>query len=116
MISTSDMKFDLIVSDPPWEYQMRAGQGIAQDQYGTMSNRDLTNLRVGDLAADDCMMLLWTTTPKMPAAVRIMKAWGFQYKTVFLVWLKTTRDGTTAERPGATGHDQRLAAGAPRRF
>lgn len=90
-----DNKFQLIVCDPPWQYKKTAGQGIARDQYGTMSDDKLMRLSVQDLAADDCMFLMWATAPKMDSALRVMAAWGFQYKTVFLVWVKTTKDGTT---------------------
>lgn len=33
---------------------------------------------------------LWATFPQLPEALRLIKAWGFQYKSVAFVWLKKT--------------------------
>jgi N6-adenosine-specific RNA methylase IME4 len=36
---------------------------------------------------DDSALFLWATSPLLPEAVRVMKAWGFEYRTT-LVWDK----------------------------
>lgn len=36
---------------------------------------------------------LWATFPKLPEALRLIEAWGFQYKTVGFVWVKTNPSG-----------------------
>ncbi len=39
--------------------------------------------------ADDCVLLLWATMPKLKEALQVLEAWGFEYKTGF-VWDKET--------------------------
>ncbi len=34
---------------------------------------------------------LWATFPQLPEALRLIKAWGFQYKSVAFVWLKKNK-------------------------
>ena len=34
---------------------------------------------------------LWATFPQLPEALRLIKAWGFTYKTVAFVWLKKNK-------------------------
>ena len=41
----------------------------------------------------NCVLLLWATFPKLPEAFRLIEAWGFQYKTVGFVWVKTNPSG-----------------------
>ena len=48
---------------------------------------------VAGLAAPDCVLFMWATWPKIEDALPLMAAWGFQYKTVFLVWVKTYKNG-----------------------
>ena len=51
---------------------------------------ELCALPVADLAAPDSALFLWATFPQLPEALRLIKAWGFQYKSVAFVWLKKT--------------------------
>ena len=52
---------------------------------------ELCELPVADLAAPDSALFLWATFPQLPEALRLIKAWGFQYKSVAFVWLKKNR-------------------------
>jgi site-specific DNA-methyltransferase (adenine-specific) len=36
-------------------------------------------------------LLLWATAPKMADALAVVRAWGFEYCTVWLVWVKRHR-------------------------
>ena len=56
-----------------------------------MSINDLCALPVAELAAPDCALFLWATFPQLPEALRLIKAWGFQYKSAAFVWLKKNR-------------------------
>ena len=55
-----------------------------------MKLEDICNLPVGDLAADNCILFLWVTFPKLLESFEVIKAWGFEYKTVAFVWIKQT--------------------------
>ena len=37
------------------------------------------------------MLFLWATFPKLPEALRVISAWGFNFKTVAFVWLKVNK-------------------------
>ena len=52
---------------------------------------ELCALPVADLAARDSALFLWATFPQLPEALRLIKAWGFQYKSVAFVWLKKNK-------------------------
>ena len=56
-----------------------------------MSIDELCALPVPELAAKDCALFLWATFPQLPEALRLIRAWGFRYKTVAFVWLKRNR-------------------------
>src|ERR1700761_8346412 len=83
-------RFNIILADPPWKYKSDKGlYGCAGDQYQTMSIDEICKLPVGEaLAADTCALLLWTTGPMLEQAMRVINAWGFQYKTPMWVWVK----------------------------
>ena len=42
--------------------------------------------------ADPCVLFLWATVPLLPEAIRVVQAWGFDYKT-HLVWVKDRAPG-----------------------
>ena len=42
---------------------------------------------VPSIAADDCVLFLWATSPMLPQALEVMKAWGFAYVSG-AVWVK----------------------------
>ena len=56
-----------------------------------MSIDELCALPVPELAAKDCALFLWATFPQLPEALRLIRAWGFRYRTVAFVWLKRNR-------------------------
>lgn len=61
--------------------------GHAKSHYSTMSIEELCALPVADIRADNCVLFMWTTSPKLEQAFKVIKAWGFNYKTSF-VWDK----------------------------
>jgi N6-adenosine-specific RNA methylase IME4 len=46
---------------------------------------------VAELSAEASVLFLWGTTPMLPEAFDVMKAWGWKYKTM-VTWHKTNRD------------------------
>ena len=38
---------------------------------------------------------MWATFPQLKEALQLIKAWGFTYKTVAFVWLKTNKKALT---------------------
>lgn len=60
-----------------------------------MSIEELCALPVADLAAEDSALFLWATFPQLPEALRLIKAWGFSFKTAAFVWLKLNKKSYT---------------------
>jgi N6-adenosine-specific RNA methylase IME4 len=53
-----------------------------------MQEKELNALSVSDLAADDCVLFLWSCWPVLEWSLRTIKAWGFDYKTCGFCWIK----------------------------
>jgi N6-adenosine-specific RNA methylase IME4 len=90
-------RFPVLLADPPWHFENYAEptttilHGRAADQYKTMTTERICALPVRDLATEDAVLFLWTTSAHlMPDAVQVLRAWGFEYKTN-LVWVKDKR-------------------------
>ncbi len=85
--------FGAILADPPWHFQAWAsppyGKGrAAESHYNTMKENELNALPVHQVAADDCVLFLWTCWPMLQQSLRVLDAWGFKYKTCAFSWLK----------------------------
>lgn len=85
-------KYRVVYADPPWQYSNNGAilndkYGAAERHYPTMSLTELCSLDVRGLCEDDAVLFLWATSPMLPSALDVMRAWGFQYKTSF-VWDK----------------------------
>lgn len=100
------MSYSIIYADPPWSYNQRAPHtkskfgGGAGGHYDVMSVEDIGRLQVGELAADNCALLMWAVMPQLQAGLDVMAAWGFKYSTTAFVWEKTTKDGRPWYGPG----------------
>lgn len=87
--------YHLMMIDPPWEFRLRtpgvAGEGKSpQKHYRCLPTQQIIDLfPIMDLAAPDCILLLWATNPMIEDGLRVMRAWGFDYRTK-LTWVKTT--------------------------
>jgi len=88
-------KYKIIYADPPWAYRNMGNiQATANAQYLTMQNEDICQLPVKEIADDNSILFLWATFPKIQEALDVMKAWGFEYKTVGFVWIKKNKNGS----------------------
>lgn len=89
------MKFKILYVDPPWQYEQKRLSGTAERHYHTLSDDELYQLKVNDIAADDCILFLWVTYPKLKEALKAIESWGFCYKTAGFVWLKQNKKSLT---------------------
>lgn len=60
----------------------------ANFKYPTVKLKQLIELDIKSIAADDCILFMWTTGPQMANSIKLGEAWGFEYKTVAFVWDK----------------------------
>lgn len=86
-------KYGIIYADPPWHYNQKNLFGAAEHHYRTMNTEEICKLNVAEVADQHCALFLWATFPQLPEALKVIKAWGFQYKTVAFVWLKQNKSG-----------------------
>lgn len=89
--ATTDDRPCIIYCDPPWRYDNQSHANAAESHYPTMSDEQLAAMPVAGLAGEDCALLMWATFPKLDSALRVMAAWGFEYRTVFVIWVKLQR-------------------------
>ncbi len=99
-------KYDVIYADPPWDYNGKMqydkssikteNAGFEKNifissaifKYPTIKLEELKKLDVNSIAADDCLLFMWTTGPHLANAVVLGQSWGFEYKTIAFVWDK----------------------------
>jgi len=80
-----------IVIDPPWPIEkisrdVRPAQHVID--YPTMSMDEIAALPVGTLAhTDGAHLYLWTTHKHLPAALELVRGWGFSYQCL-MTWVK----------------------------
>lgn len=85
-------KYQVVYADPPWKYE-DMGNVDGRVSYPSMTQDDLKKMPVQAACAPTCVLFMWATSPKLPEALDLIRAWGFEYKTVFKVWLKRTAAG-----------------------
>ena len=95
MYKISDKKYGIIYADPPWNYA--GGQMVGKDgknpsraehHYKTIKLKDLKKFEVEDIAEDDCLLFMWSSSPHLDQAIDLGKSWGFKYATVAFIWNK----------------------------
>src|SRR5215471_7598327 len=89
--SPQPKRYKVIYADPPWTFSTYSHKGkgrSAEAYYDCMALADIKALPVAEWAADDCVLLLWTTDPLLEKAFEVIRAWGFTYKTVGFYWAK----------------------------
>lgn len=96
--------FGAILADPPWAFKTWwSGRSTklpspkkkfsypsraTTPAYEVMQEAELNALPVGELAADDCVLFLWSTWPTLEWSLRTIAAWGFSYRTCGFCWMK----------------------------
>ena len=100
IIDDADMDFPggtygIVYCDPPWSYEnsQHSGSadrltGSADSHYPTMTIEEIKDLPVESIAADDCLLFMWTSSPHLDRAIEVGGAWGFKYITVGFCWVK----------------------------
>jgi N6-adenosine-specific RNA methylase IME4 len=83
-------KYNILYADPPWKYKDPSlERGGAERYYQTMTVQQIADLPVRYISADNSVLFLWVTWPFLFEAELVLWSWGFTYKTIAFVWLKT---------------------------
>lgn len=78
--------YDVIYADPPWKYDFSETESREiENKYPTLSLEEIKKMAVP--SADNSVLFLWVTAPKLKEALEVMDSWGFEYKT-HMVWDK----------------------------
>lgn len=106
MIPFPDKKYKIIYADPPWEYGNYSNMGdpvkckrlgiqpkFKITPYSGMNIEQIKALPVSDISDDDSVLLMWITWPCLLWAEPVMKAWGFEYRTLAFNWVKKNKNG-----------------------
>lgn len=90
-------KYQIIYADPPWHfknYNDNTASRWVGNHYDVMSLKDIQELPIRDIADNNCVLFLWVIFPFLDKAFDIIESWGFKYKTVAFVWIKTNKDNS----------------------
>jgi len=82
-------KYKIILADPPWKYEFSRSHSRAINDYKTLERKEICDFKIKDIADDNSVLLIWITFPKLDWAFDVIESWGFKYKTVAFVWIKT---------------------------
>jgi hypothetical protein len=77
-------KYPVIYADPPWRYEnppMGGTNRSIENHYPTMTLEEICALPVADIAAEHSILYLWATAPKLIECMKVIEAWGFDYRT-----------------------------------
>lgn len=83
--------YRVVYADPPWNFHTwshrGAGKGAVQ-HYDCMTLNQICELPVADVVAPDAALFMWVVQPMLPEALRVLGAWGFEFRTVAFAWVK----------------------------
>jgi|SRR5262249_19311711 len=89
-------QFGTVLVDPPWRFANRTGKMAPEhkrlSRYVTLNMEEIAALPVESIVAPIAHLYLWVPNALLPCGLRIMEAWGFEYKTN-IVWHKLRKDG-----------------------
>lgn len=90
------MKARVIVADPPWPFgdklTMSDVKRGSESNYETMTIKDIEDMDVEGIAADDAILALWVPGAMVAdgTGTRVLEAWGFKGKQTH-IWVKTKK-------------------------
>lgn len=101
--------YDVILADPPWRYNrddLGKDPKMGGFTYDTMSDQELYDLPMQNIANKNSLLFLWATMPKLPEALKCIEAWGYRYSTTAFVWVKLNRRGFMHKSQGQLNTDK----------
>ncbi|MEM9360671.1 MAG: MT-A70 family methyltransferase [Pseudomonadota bacterium] len=84
---TQNQLFSCFYVDAPWDFRNRSSRGAAINHYGTLCSEEIERLPISKIAAPNAHLHLWAPNALLPDCLKVIKAWGFEYKTNF-AWVK----------------------------
>lgn len=88
-------KYQIIYADPPWDFgnwssikDEKLAKKCGRMLYPTMTTEEICALPVNEIADKKCVLFLWCPMSNLGKAFKVIKVWGFIYKTVGFTWVK----------------------------
>lgn len=88
-------KYQIIYADPPWHFKNYNDDNASRwvgEHYSIMSLDDIKTLDIKNISDKNSVLFMWTTFPYLKKSFEVIESWGFKYKTVAFVWVKTNKD------------------------
>ena len=89
-------RFATIMADPPWRFTNRTGKVAPEHKrlarYPTMTLDDICGIPVAEHLEDRAHCYLWVPNALLPDGLKVLSAWGFEYKSN-VIWHKIRKDG-----------------------
>jgi N6-adenosine-specific RNA methylase IME4 len=96
LASVPARNYRTVVADPPWQFQNKTGKVAPEhrrlNRYSTMELDQICALPVSQVVAEPAHLYLWVPNALLPDGLKVMAAWGFEYKSN-IVWHKIRKDG-----------------------
>lgn len=94
-------KYQIIYCDPPYSYYNDSNakpncttiKGMRRPPYSVMSSKEIMELPIKNITDKNCILFIWTTDYHLEKCLKIIKEWGFTYKTVGFAWAKKNKSG-----------------------
>jgi len=103
--------YGVILCDFPWRFESYSGGVIPQraeeQHYPTMSIEDGKALPVGELAAPDCALIMWSFSAHTRQTFELAESWGFEFKSKAFTWAKLNKLEHELDRDIPTADDRR---------
>jgi N6-adenosine-specific RNA methylase IME4 len=91
-----EQRFATVMADPPWRFTNRTGKVAPEHKrlarYPTMELPDICALPVAEHLEDTAHCYLWVPNALLPDGLKVLSAWGFEYKSN-IIWHKIRKDG-----------------------
>lgn len=89
-------RYGCVLADPPWRFANRTGKVAPEHRrlarYATLTTDEICALPVGSHMAERAHCYLWVPNALLPEGLKVLAAWGFDYKSN-IVWHKVRKDG-----------------------
>ncbi len=95
-MAVGEQKFRTVLADPPWQFINRTGKVAPEHRrltrYDTMTTAEICTLPVSRATQEPAHLYLWVPNALLPEGLKVLHAWGFEYKSN-IIWHKLRKDG-----------------------
>lgn len=93
------LHYRTIYADPPWSFKTFSNRDRgtvphrgADEPYKPMTQEELWELPIGELAhPEGCVLHMWTISSHLDQAIALAGRWGFTFKSIGMIWVKTQK-------------------------